>query len=163
MLYAYPYLKSVEEDYGEHIKNRALLSYRSNKTAEELACAIAEDILEKNRFIKLKEQVESVLDKLSEVEKILVGARYFGKRKKLNSAFVGKNTGKYGEWSERKYFRVQSRLVDKLRCLFVGVGLTKERFEKDFAHTELFEKICRQLDSKRAEITRSERDWLRII
>ena len=165
VLYAYPFLKTVEEDYEEHIKNRALLSYRSNKTAEELACAIAEDILEKDKLVRLKGQIEWVLDRLSDVEKTLVGVRYFGKRRKINRPIEarGERTSRYFDWSERKYFRVQSRLVGKLRSLFVAVGLTRERFEQELAHTELFEKICRYVEGRNTKISREERAWLKIV
>ncbi len=166
VLYAYPFLKTVEEDYEEHIKNRALLSYRSNKTAEELAYAIAEDILEKDKLVRLKGQIERVLERLSDVERTLVGVRYFGKKRKINRPIEVRGEerkSRYFDWSERKYFRVQSRLVNKLRALFVAVGLTRERFEKELAHTELFEKICRYVEGRNTKISREERAWLKIV
>ena len=165
VLYAYPFLKTVEEDYEEHIKNRALLSYRSNKTAEERACAIAEDILEKDKLVRLKGQIESVLERLSDVERMLVGVRYFGKKRKIKRPIEPKSerTSRYCDWSERKYFREQSRLVQKLRALFVEVGLTENGFEKELAHTELFEKICRYVEERNTKISREERAWLKIV
>lgn len=165
VLYAYPLLKNVGEEYGEHIRNRALLSYRSNKSAEELALEIAGDILEKRKLLWLKQKVGEVLDSLSDVEKTLVGVRYFGRERKIKRpAFQtekGKNSG-LRVWSERKYFRVQCRLVDKLRCLFVGVGLTKEVFAREFESIELFSKLCKWVDGRKSEISRSERDWFKI-
>ena len=48
-LYAYPILRTVSEDYAEHIRNKALLSYDSGKSAEQLAVYLAEEILQKAR------------------------------------------------------------------------------------------------------------------
>ena len=45
VLYAYPLLRTVGEDYAEHIRNKALLSYDSAMTTERLAEYLAEEIL----------------------------------------------------------------------------------------------------------------------
>ena len=49
VLYAYPFLETVEQDYDEHIKNKAVLSYRGDKSAEELAVYIAGEIIRRDR------------------------------------------------------------------------------------------------------------------
>jgi hypothetical protein len=72
ILYAYPCLQTVEEDYGVSVKNKAMLSYRSQKSAEEVAISIAQDILEKRKLLWLKEKVESALQTLSDAERMLV-------------------------------------------------------------------------------------------
>ena len=167
-LYAYPFLETVEEDYAEHIKNRALLSYRSTKTAEEMAITIAEDILEKQKLVWLKERVGQALDSLTDVEKTLIGIRYFGKERKRKLAKTsgqalaenGAVQRKDGQWSERKYFRVQNRLCEKLRAIFVRLGLTEEVFEREFACLELFEKIGAYIQKTNERISQSEMRWL---
>ena len=53
VLYAYPLLQTVEKDYADHITNKALLSYESKKSTEELAEYLAEEILRKERLIWL--------------------------------------------------------------------------------------------------------------
>lgn len=82
VLYAYPLLRTVGEDYAEHIRNKALLSYDSAMTTERLAEYLAEEILCKERLEWLKRTVEDVLSRLSDVERTLVAIRYFGKTKK---------------------------------------------------------------------------------
>ena len=79
VLYAYPLLKTVEEDYAQHIKNKALLSYNSRLTTEALAEYLAEEILHKNRLVWLKEIIEKTVARLPEHERVLLGIRYFGK------------------------------------------------------------------------------------
>ena len=83
VLYAYPSVKELVKGYEEHIKNCAVLSYRGNRTAEETALYLAEEILEKRRLEWLVSCVEEVFDKLSDMEKLLVQIRYFGKERKI--------------------------------------------------------------------------------
>ena len=45
MLYVYPFLKTVEKDYQDHIRNKAVLSHNSGMTAERLADYIAGEII----------------------------------------------------------------------------------------------------------------------
>ena len=167
ILYAYPCLKTAEEDYEVSIENRALLSYRSQKTAEELAISIAQDILEKRKLLWLKEKVEDALQTLTDAEKTLVAIRYFKKERKIKKP-VAKSTGQEKRaktcqkeaWSERKYFRVQNRLCEKIRAQFIRLGVSKAVFESEFAGIELFEKICRFLESREGKISKGEKDWL---
>ena len=99
VLYAYPLLRTVGEDYAEHIRNKALLSYDSAMTTERLAEYLAEEILCKERLEWLKRTVEDVLSRLSDVERTLVAIRYFGKTKKtvdicVTCAIIQKSSGK---------------------------------------------------------------------
>ena len=82
ILYAYPLLKTVGEDYAEHIKNKAVLSYNSSRNTESLAEYLAEEILHKNCLLWLKEVIEKTVDKLNDLDRSLVETRYFGKKKK---------------------------------------------------------------------------------
>ncbi len=125
VLYAYPLLKSVEDDYAEHIKIRALLSYRSPKTTEEQLEYIAGEIIEKRRLERLKNTIERVLDKLTEEERALVWARYFTKKEKIRA--------QDGADSTSTYFRKQSRLYAKLCAMFGIAGLTEEKFDTEYA------------------------------
>lgn len=175
--YAYPYLKTVESDYGECIKNRALLSYRSGKSAEEISISIAEDILEQRKLVWLKGVVESVLAILSDTERMLVAIRYFGKERKKRATVglkgkalreaqdkaradkLGK-TGTIGIWSERKYFRAQQRLCERLKALYIQAGLTEEVFEKEFLSVEIMEKIYRFAEEKDGRLSKREKAWV---
>ena len=143
VLYAYPLLKNIGEDYEEHIKNCALLSYRTSRSAEETALYIASEILKKQNFEWLKGCVERVLSRLSAVEKTLVEIRYFGKERKMKKEPEGKSGEKtaYGEWSNSKYFRRLHRISEKVGVMLEAEGLSEELFLREFVVDELFAKI----------------------
>lgn len=138
VLYAYPLLKNVGEDYAEHIKNKAVLSYKSNKTAEALAEYLAGEILYKNRLVWLREVVKNTVDRLSENERTLLAIRYFGKKRKASEGIQFGN--------DRKYFRIQQRLGEKVAGMLRVAGITKDLFEKEFAEIEIFKKICKHME-----------------
>lgn len=156
ILYAFPLLETVEKDYQEHIRNKAVLSYKSNLTAEQLAEYLVGEILEKQRFVWLKERVRAVLDKLNELEKTMVAVRYFGKKRKEK---LPKDTP-FGKWSERKYFREQERLGEKLVGMLLSAGITREVFEHWFLPTELFGKVRTYSKRQRKDVSSREKMWL---
>ena len=149
MLYAYPFLRTVDKDYEDHIRNKAVLSYDSRITAERLAEYIAGEIIAKRNLEALKEDLEKVFGRLEEKENKLLAIRYFGKRKQL-CEFLKNEDGGFG-WSERKYFREQKRLGEKVGAMMRSAGLTKERYQAEFADLELFKKIARFVDDGKAE------------
>lgn len=149
MLYAYPFLKTVGKDYEDHIRNKAVLSYDSRMTAERLAEYIAGEIIVKRNLEALKEDLEKVFGKLEEVENKLLAIRYFGKRKQL-CEFL-KNEGGASGWSERKYFREQNRLGEKVGAMMRSVGLTKERYQAELADLDIFKKIARLVNEGKDE------------
>ena len=100
VLYAYPLLKTVGEDYAEHIRNKAVLSYNSSLKTEDLAEYLAKEILRKNNLLWLRGAIEGVLAKLDDTERALIAARYFGK-KKIPLHKAGEQ-----EWSDRTYFQI---------------------------------------------------------
>lgn len=147
VLYAYPLLKTVGEDYAEHIKNKAVLSYNSPKDTQSLAEYLAEEILRKNCLLWLKEVIEKTVDKLNAIDRSLVEMRYFGKKRKIPM-----QKGKDGEnepWSERKYFRYQQRLGERLSGMLTVAGVTKEVFETQLLGVELIKKIHRYVEAGR--------------
>ncbi len=153
LLYAYPLLRTVGRDYEEHIKNKAVLSYDSRKSASELAEYLAGEILQMRNLEWLKARVEEILQKLSEEERSLVAMRYFGKR--------GKNREGTGAWTERTYFRRQQRLGEKLVGMLSLSGVTEEVFLREFATIEPFKTIGRKVEEGRDEkISARERRWL---
>ena len=161
-LYAYPTLEELITSYDVHIQNGAVLSYRSNKTAEETAIYLAEEILKKRKLENLKECVERVLDKLSAVEKLLVKIRYFGKERKIKRPLAPVRENGYENWSESKYFRMQNKLLIKLQALFNACGLSKETFEKEYADDELFRRAYKKMNGrKESQIRPNERCWIR--
>ena len=130
VLHAYPLLKTVEQDYADHIKNKALLSYDSNKTTEELAEYLAEEILRKERLMWLKKLVENVCRKLTKEERTLIEIRYFG-RKRKSEHFT----------SERAYFRKQNKAGEKVAGLLQAAGLDEDTYQKYFAQLEIFQRV----------------------
>ena len=137
VLYAYPLLETVGEDYEEHIRNKAVLSYNSSLKTEDLAEYLAKEILRKNNLLWLRNAMDGVLAKLDDTERALIAARYFGKKKRpLHKA--GEQ-----EWSERTYFRQQQKVGDKVGGMLVAAGVTKEFFETRLEGVELIDKIHR--------------------
>ena len=136
VLYGYPTLLKAGEEYGTHIRNRAILSYKSRLGAEELAEYLAEEILRKKRLEWLRYTIEKVLDKLDEEERELVEIRYFGKRKKLGALLSQRNAAE-----ARRYFRRQQRLLQKLSGMLRVAGVTEDLFVKEYAPLEEFRKI----------------------
>lgn len=161
VLYAYPILLTVEKEYGQHIENMAVLSYKSEKSAESLIEKIADEILVKDKLIRLKEMIESVLKELTDVERTLLGIRYFGMERKIKRNQDLGNTNGFQPWNESRYFRMQTRLIKKVAEKLTLKGLSKAEFEKQYEHLELFEKIFRYISRRgESEISTREKRWL---
>ena len=163
VLYAYPVLLTVEKDYGQHIENMAVLSYKSEKSAEELIEKIADEILIKDKLIRLKAIIESVLKELTDAERTLIGIRYFGMERKIKRYQSAGASGGFRPWNESRYFRMQARLIKKVAERLALKGFTKAQFESEYAKIELFEKIFGYI-SRRNEnvISKREKQWLRM-
>ena len=142
VLYAYPLLKTVGEDYAVHIRNKAVLSYNSPRLTEELAEYLAREILRKNNLLWLKGVIEETLAKLDDTERALIGARYFGK-KKIPLHKEGEEP-----WSERTYFRLQQKVGNKVGGMLVVAGVTKDFFDKELSEVELIRKVHRFVEGK---------------
>lgn len=135
VMYAYPLLKSVEKDYDQYIQNKALLSYKCE--AFTAAWTIAKRIQEKRSLVWLRERVDKLLKVLSQSERALVEARYFGKKSAENGTECG-----------RSYFRRQNRLAKKIACVLSELGVTQEVFDKAFAEMDIFQSIYRFAERK---------------
>ncbi len=158
ILYGYPLLATVGQDYEEHIKNRAITSYDSRYTTEALAEYLAEEILRMRRLEWLKGKVEEALGRLTPVERELLAARYFGKRRKKPARLGLENPLAAPAWTERTYFRRQRRLGEKISAIFPSVGLTEEVFLSEFANTEVFRRIHAWIEAgKDKKISAEER------
>lgn len=144
ILHAYPFLKTIEKDYEEHIRNRALLSYEGKWTAQQTAEYLAEEILNMRRLEWLKERIEKMLGKLTDVERALTEIRYFGKGRRLKSFLEKqKNPLNKRSWTERSYFRYQERLGEKISSLLVLSGVTEEVYERELAPIDVIQKIAK--------------------
>ena len=156
ILYTYPKLKTLEEDYGQHIENKAVLSHRYHGDPCELVEYIAGEILKKRKLEWLKKELDCLFDKLSEEEYLLLSIRYFGKisrakneGKKLDGAkeFLEKY-----HWSERSYYRKQGRVLKKMGAEINRIGITKEVFEKEYLQFEFFKMVYRFLKAKKKKM-----------
>ncbi len=144
ILFGYPLLRTIEEDYELHIKNKAVLSHNCATSAEKLAEYLAGEILAMRSLENLKRTVESVLDKLSIEERTLIEIRYFGRRKKMRGFLKrrGLASGQEGlEWSETTYFRRQRAVGNKVSALLSFAGITEEKYLAEYANTDIFKKI----------------------
>ena len=141
-MYAYPLLKTVGEDYAEHIRNKAVLSYNSSLKTEDLAEYLAKEILRKNNLLWMRGVIEGVLKKLDDTERALIAARYFGK-KKIPLHKEGEQ-----EWSDRTYFRQQQKVGEKVGGMLVAAGVTKEFFETRLQGVELIDRVYRFVSAR---------------
>lgn len=153
VLYTYPLLETVSEDYAEHIRNKAILSYSNRTSAQALAEYLAAEIVEKRNLEWLKSVVEAVMERLSESEKTLLAARYFGKRKKLRSLMEAeKASGRTA--SRRQYFRMQDRLGEKVGAMLRCAGLTKDVYAKTFEKMKMFDWAKRLVEREKEHTER---------
>ncbi len=144
ILYGYPLLKTIEEDYELHIKNKAILSHNCAASAEKMAEYLAGEILAMRSLENLKRTVESVLDKLSLEERTLIEIRYFGRRKKMRGFLKRRGLSQDLEsmdWSETTYFRRQKAVGNKVGALLRFAGITQEKYLAEYANTDIFKKI----------------------
>lgn len=154
MLYAYPMLKDLENAYEDHIKNKAVLSYKYVAPCEGLVEYITSEIQKKNRLAWLENLLNGVMDKLNETERALLEMRYFCKRR------FGKEEcarAKIESWSESTYFRMQNRLEKRLEHLLKREGLTEQVFDEWFAPMQAFRYVCGYLQKKERVMTERER------
>lgn len=144
ILFGYPLLKTIEEDYALHIKNKAVLSHNCATSAEKLAEYLAGEILAMRSLENLKRIVENVLDKLSLEERTLIEIRYFGRRKKMRGFLKRRGLSEQEEgldWSETTYFRRQRAVGNKVAALLCCAGITEEKYLAEYAQTDIFKKI----------------------
>ena len=130
VLYAYPILKNVGQDYQAHIQNKAILSYRSDALAEKLVEYIAEEIINKRKLEWLKDAVEAVLERLDTMEKTLVAIRYFQKERAIKRKPLSVENAP--SWSASTYFRKLNSLGEMVGAMLREYGVSKEVFEADF-------------------------------
>ena len=83
VLHSYPYLKMTKDAYMQHVKNKALLSCDGRMNTEKLAEHLAEEILRKRRLEWLEDAIEKALSNLNDLERGLVGIRFFGEKRKI--------------------------------------------------------------------------------
>ena len=160
ILYTYPKLSRIEEDYEDHIKNKATLSYRYRGSTEALTEYILTEILKKRRLAQLKSDLDQLFLSLTDEERLLLKIRYFGKIRRAKNKEKNKTADELSEvnsvregaekklWSERTYYRKQERLLKKLMAKFNEIGLTKEVFMEELLEYEFLRMVYRFLTVK---------------
>lgn len=146
ILYGYPLLKTVGEDYEIHIRNKALLSHGVHVDGLRLAEYLAGEILTMDKLEGLKSVVKGALDKLSDEERILIEGRYFGKRKKLRDFLKRRTLEGQAPWSQRKFTRRQNAAEKKVSVLLFCAGITQEKYLRDFASMDIFVKVRERME-----------------
>ncbi len=145
VLYAYPILGDLERAYGEHIKNKAVLSYRHVAPCEGLVEYIAEQIGKKDKLTWLEGVLDGVVERLGETERALLQMRYFGKKGKAESEEACK---RISAWSESTYFRRQRSLEKRVESMLKSAGLTEQVFDEWFAPMQAFRYVCGYLQRR---------------
>ncbi len=159
VLYAYPVLKTIGEEYQIHISNKALLSYKSQKSTEELFEYLAKEIICKQRLEWLKRLLDGVMDKLDEEEKALLHLRYFSPCKSRKRGLETEKAQVFlgiAAWSDSTYFRRQNKLAQKMETMLENKGFSEEIFERDFAFIDVFQCVGRFLDGNGEEKIRKK-------
>ena len=146
ILYGYPLLKTVGEDYEIHIRNKALLSHGVHVDGLRLAEYLAGEILTMDKLEGLKSVVKGALDKLSDEERILIEGRYFGNRKKLRDFLKRRTLEGQAPWSHRKFTRRQNAAERKVSVLLFCAGITQEKYLRDFASMDIFVKVRERME-----------------
>ncbi|MBQ8659098.1 MAG: hypothetical protein IJ506_08170 [Clostridia bacterium] len=139
ILYTYPKMQKMKEDYEVHIRNKAYFSYTGSTATDKLCEYIAGQILELRTLERLKAIVDGIWQKLTETERFLAELKYFGKSKKTTAEAIAERGKEFlkkkfeGLKSERNYFRRQERLLKKIGAFLRGAGITEEVFLSEFA------------------------------
>lgn len=155
LLYVYPRLEEAAKDYGEHIRNKAILSCDGKVRTEKLIEYLTEEIARKEKIEELKEAMDEVLEKLSDKERLLLELRYFRRKRKLEEGTKKIDLSKWG--SERNYFRLQKKLADKLGALMKARGLTEEKYFSDYAGFKWIASVYRYVEAHKKGSSAGER------
>jgi hypothetical protein len=145
VLHAYPFLRTVEKDYEEHVRNKALLSYRGRQTAEGLAEYLAQEIIRARNLVWLRTSMERVFARLNEEERALTALHYFRKKGAMKAYFerVGQKP-----WTDGKFARRKAKLAKKLEAMLRFEGVNEDVYEALFSQLSLFQKIKRYLEKE---------------
>lgn len=140
-LYAYPWMGALSEAMAQSAENKAILSYRARRSAEEDAFSVVAEYAMQRAVDELNRELNEIVSSLGEEEKFLLGYKYF-------HGWCGK-TCRTLPYSERTYFRKQEVLIGKIAEMLAHRGWTDERFAAEFGTFSPFMKILRALKDGR--------------
>ncbi len=121
ILYAYPTMDEIGEAVGASADNKALLSYKDPRGAEDVAVDILKEIAARRALKELSCLVEGLLKDCSAEELFLLEYKYFRRKQFMKEAVPVSCT-------RRTYFRKQDRLLKKAADYIYRGGWTQERF-----------------------------------
>ncbi len=136
-LYAYPWLGALSEAMGQSAENKALLSYRMLRTAEEDALSVVTEYAMQRAVEELYAELEEVVASLDAEERFLVRYKYFHGQGNTRRCLL--------PYSERTYFRKQEALIRKIAEILERRGWTDARFIDEFGTFGPFLRILRAL------------------
>lgn len=136
ILLAYPYLEDVATTIDAQVEKRCRLSFYSNKPCYDYAERIAKLISDKRRLLLLKEEIASVLSKMTEEEMALIGYKYF-KNRPIDGF----------DYKSRKYFRKQKKVLEKFVTLLDNAKLDEKTFLDVYGNIPYIKSIMLRLDN----------------
>lgn len=139
-LYAYPWLGALSEAMGQSAENKALLSYRGEKSVEEAALGVVAEYAMQSAVEELLAGMRSIVRGLDDEEKFLLEYKYFRRQGKLAA-----RRGLALPYCARTYFRKQSALLGKIVRELCKRGWSDRRFLSEFGQFPPFLKILRAL------------------
>ena len=158
VLYVYPLIKEMEQSYAEHIRNKAILSYKNTQSTEGLVRYVSKQICRRDKLLWLEDVLNGVMGGLGDIDKALLQIRYFGKNRKnaqTDGAFK-----EIASWSASKYFREQNKLEKRIENLLIRSGLTEQVFDEWFAPMQIFRLINQYLQVGRDAYNKREKAFL---
>lgn len=148
----------MEKTYAEHIRNKAILSYKNTQSTEGLVRYVTKQICLREKLLWLDALVKGVVNDLDETDKALLQIRYFGKKRK-NIKKGGVFTD-IATWSASKYFRRQNKLEQRIQERLVRCGLTEQVFDEWFAPMEIFRMVFTYLQEDKDALNNREKTFL---
>lgn len=155
----------MEKEIEDHIRFKALTSYDYRRSSEKMVEYVAKQVALRQTLLRLKTTVKTVIDALSEEERLLMDLRYFGKLddvvKRLRGCLrrsdepcvrarkICQTLGIKRVWSERSYFRKQKALLEKVEAKFIAAGLSDKDFENDYGDLGVIRFVQRVLERGR--------------
>lgn len=137
ILLAYPYIDKAVLQIDKQIEKRCSLSFFSTEPCEVSVEKISTLISDKRHLLFLKEEVDKVLSRLSDTERILIGYKYFN-----NRPIEG------FDYKSRSYFRRQNKLLDKFTKMLETINLDENIFIKEYSKIPYLKSIQIRIDER---------------
>ena len=142
ILYIYPSIDEIVEQYEDIIVKKAENSYMDLSPCEKIANKIIDLIYEKNLLIELKVLLDKVLKNLTDSEMMYFEYKYF--KRKPKSFFEGFDV------SSRQYFRNQLKVFKKYSNLLDKYKMNEKWFE-DYLKINFIKELCVRLEIREKE------------